>query len=232
MAATKQHEEEGAVGDERALPRRGAAFRPREGAETAYGEAVVDALAQRQNRLLMQPTNGVGIAQRIKDGRGGALRALHLLELELVRPGDDRAPDELIGGDDDGDHHGETPDHGAGIAVAGRGLQVGTESGQAEVAIAEHEHLARHEKEPAAGDRDHGVPDQADGGEGQLQLPEALPCGEAVNLRGFAQLARNAADGGVEAEGHVPHLAGEDEQDGAHLHTKLARGQAARPSPA
>ncbi len=59
--------------------------------------------------------------------------------------------------------------------LLGGGLQIGAEAGQAEVAIAEDEHLAGHEEEPAAGDRDHGVPDQSDGGEGQLQLPEALP---------------------------------------------------------
>ena len=56
-------------------------------------------------------------------------------------------------------------------------------------------------------------------------MPEALPRGEAVDLRGLAQLARNAADGGVEAEGHVPDLAGEDEQDGAHLDAELTRRQ-------
>ena len=40
--------------------------------------------------------------------------------------------------------------------------------------------------EPAAGDGDDGVPDQADGGVGQLKLPEALPRGVAVDARGFA----------------------------------------------
>ena len=44
-------------------------------------------------------------------------------------------------------------------------------------------------------------------------------------LRGFAQLARDALERGVEAEGHVPDLAGEDEQDGAHLDAELARGK-------
>ncbi len=38
--------------------------------------------------------------QRGADARGG----LDLLELELVAPRDHRPPDELVGGDDDGDH--------------------------------------------------------------------------------------------------------------------------------
>ncbi len=33
----------------------------------------------------------------------------------------------------------------------GGGLQIRTEARQAEVAISEHEHLARHQEEPAAG---------------------------------------------------------------------------------
>ena len=108
------------------------------------------------------------------------------------------------------------------ISSAGGGLQIGAEAGEAEVVLAQHEHLAGHEEEPAAGDGDHRVPDQADGGVGKLKLDEALPAGEFVDLRRFAQLAGNALDGGVEAEGHVPDLAGEDEDNRTHLQADLA----------
>jgi hypothetical protein len=100
-------------------------------------------------------------------------------------------------------------------------LQIRTEAGQAEIVGAEHEHLAGHQEEPAAGHRHHGVPHQADGGEGQLELREALIPVEAVDFGGFAHVAGNALQRRIEAEGHVPHLSGEDEQDGSHLDTDL-----------
>ena len=66
------------------------------------------------------------------------------------------------------------------------GFEEGAEAWQSEVPFAKHEHFAGHQKKPAAGDRDHGVPDQADGGEGKIQFSKALPTAEAVNDGGFA----------------------------------------------
>ena len=129
---------------------------------------------------------GVRLGEQVQDRRGDALAALHLLELELVAPGDERTPDELVGGDDDGDHGGEAPGDGDAVAGVGGGLEVGAEAGQAEVARAEVEHLAGHQEEPSAGDRHDGVPDEADGGVGQLQLDEALQAREAVDAGGLA----------------------------------------------
>ena len=107
--------------------------------------------------------------------------------------------------------------------MVGGGLQVGTEAGQTQVAIAEDEHLAGHQKKPAAGDRHHRVPHQADGGVGQFHLDEALPPTPAVNLRGFLHLARNAFERGVETEGHVPNLPGKNQKDRTEFDAKLAR---------
>ena len=111
------------------------------------------------------------------------------------------------------------------IAGVGRGLQIRTQSGQAQVAIVEHERLARHQEKPSAGHRHHGVPHQPDGRAGQLQLGEALPPAQPVNAGRLHQFVRNILGGRVHAEGHVPHLAGEDQQDGAELHAELPRGK-------
>src|SRR5256885_13228977 len=59
----------------------------------------------------------------------------------------------------------------------------------AKVAIAENEHLACHKKKPAAGDGHHGIPDQADGGKGKVELGEALPAAETIDDRGFVEFA-------------------------------------------
>src|SRR3984957_16549796 len=139
-----------------------------------------------------------------------SVSAFYLLDFEFFRPGDDWTPDELVEQHDHCDHGSHSPKHRARVAGAGRGLQVGAEAGQAKIARTEHEHFAHHQGEPSSGHRHHRVPDQADGGEGQLHLDEALPPTETVNFRGLAHLVGNAFERSVEAEGHVPHLPGED----------------------
>src|SRR3979490_2125320 len=95
-------------------------------------------------------------------------------------------------------------------------------AGEAKVAIAEDEHLAGHEKKPAAGDGHHRIPDEADGGKGKIELGEALPAAETVDDRDFFELARDGLQRRVETESDVPDLAREDEQDGAELDAELA----------
>src|SRR5579862_7474222 len=151
--------------------------------------------------------------------------ALDLLDFEFLGPRDDRTPEELIEENDDGDHGGHAPKDGARVSGAGCGLEIRSEAGQAEVARAEHEHLAGHEEEPAAGDRHHGVPDQTDGGERKLHLDETLPPTEVVDSRGLAHLFWNAFERSVEAEGHVPDLAGEDEEDRSGFDSELTAGK-------
>ena len=55
----QKSEEDGAVGDERTLTRNGAPLRPCKSAKAARGETVIDALAQRQDRPIVQPADGV-----------------------------------------------------------------------------------------------------------------------------------------------------------------------------
>ena len=117
--------------------------------------------------------------QPIENARVGYVGGLHLLELEALAPGDHRPPDQLVDQHDDRDHRRQSPEDGAGVSGIGRGLQIRSKAGKAKVAVAQHEHLASHQEEPAAGHRHHGIPDQPDGRVGQLQLHEALPPTEA-----------------------------------------------------
>ena len=175
----------------------------------------------------MRPGRGLRRLERrssVENGRGDAVGGFDLLEFEFVAPGDERPPDQLVGGDDDEDHDDKAADQGVNVAGVGGGLQIAAQAGELEVAVAHGEHLAGDEGEPAAGDGDDGVPDQADGGVGHFKLPEALPGGVAIDARGFDHLPGNALERGVEAEGQIPDLAGEDQQDDAHFDAELMAG--------
>ncbi len=191
----------------------------------AAGEIKAQFLAQRFNRFLANDPQRVGISQDVQERRGGNISALHLLELELARPGDGWPPDELVDQKNHGNHGGEAPEHRPCVSVVGRGLQPGAEAGQAEIALAQHEHFARHQEEPAARDRDDGVPDQPDGAVRKLKLEEALPPAEAIDGRCFAQFARDRLQRRVIAERQVPDLTGEDEDDRSQLHAQLFIGE-------
>ncbi len=195
------------------------------GAHAAVGDARVEALNEAGGGVAVEELDGGGLLEQMQQRGADAGFGFDLLELEAVAPRNDGSPDELIGGDDDEHHGGKSPGHGGSVVRRGGRLEVGAKAGQAEVAGAEDEHLAGHEEEPAAGDRDHRVPDEADGGERELELDEALEGRELVDTGGFGEFLWDAFDGGVEGEGHVPDLAGEDQQDGAHFDADLARGK-------
>ena len=165
-----------------------------------------------------------GAAQEFEDRRSDLLGGLHLLEFEFVAPGNERTPHKLIGGNDNQNHGGDAGQQCAHVAGVGRGLDVAAQAGKLEVAIAHGEGFAEDEREPAAGHGDDGVPHQADGGEGHFELPETLPAGVAIDARRLQHLARNGFERGIEAEGEIPDLAGEDEQDDAHLDAELMAG--------
>lgn len=163
--------------------------------------------------------------QGVKEGRADALGTFDLLELEAVAPSDEGSPDELVGGDDDGEHDNEAPGDGGPVFGGGGSLKIAAETWKAEISGAEDKHFASDKEEPAAGNRNHAVPDKADGSGGELKLQKALPAGVAVNGRGFDEFVGKAFERGVEGEGHIPDLAGEDEDDGTELQTDLTRGE-------
>ena len=107
----------------------------------------------------------------------------------------------------------------------GRDGHVRAQAGEAEVLVAELEGLVDHQEEPAAGHAHHAVPDEAGRGEGQLHPPEAAPPAEAVERGDLDLLARDGPQRVVEAEGHVPGLAGEDHQHRRQLEAHVAVGE-------
>ena len=70
----------------------------------------------------------------IEKPRARRVGALHLLHLELLGPGDDRPPHNLVEQHDDRDHGSDAPQDRFGVAGAGRGLQIRTQSRQTKVA--------------------------------------------------------------------------------------------------
>ncbi len=89
------------------------------------------------------------------------------------------------------------------------------------IAVAKDEHLASHEKKPAASDGHHGIPHETDGRKRKVQFGKALPAAEAINDRGLVELARDGFQRRVKTESNIPDLARKDEQDGAKLDTEL-----------
>ena len=197
----------------------GKSFRGATGAESeAKSQPMEDRL---KDQAVQTEDHGSAADEMEQCGLRGA-GAFDLLKLELVRPNDDRPPNELIEENDDGDHGGEAPKNRTRVAVARGGLEEGAKAGEAKVTLAEDEHLAGHEKKPAAGDGHHGIPDQTDGGEGQVEFGETLPAAEMINDGHLVEFTRNGFQRGIKAEGDVPHLARKDEQDGTELDAELA----------
>ncbi len=162
---------------------------------------------------------------QIKHPGSRSVGTFHLLNFELLRPRNHRPPNKLIQQNDQQNHRGNAPEHRRRIARAGCGLQIGSQAGQPEITLSQHEHFTHHQREPPSGHRHHRVPHQADGRRRQLQLSEALPRTEAVDRCSLAHLVWNSLQRRVETEGHIPHLAGEDQKDGTHLQAKLPAGK-------
>src|ERR1022692_688773 len=102
--------------------------------------------------------------------------------------------------------------HIHGICGGGR-LQIAAQPRETKVSFAEDKHLAGDQEEPASGNRDNRIPNEPDSRKRHFKLPESLPGGVTIDARSLEHLSGNALERGVEAEGHVPHLASEDEED-------------------
>src|SRR5208337_1034643 len=92
---------------------------------------------------------------------------------------------------------------------------------QTKVLVSQHEHFARHQEEPAARHRHHGIPHQPDGRERQIQLQEPLPAAEAENDRRFPQIARHRLQRRIKTERDVPYLSRKYQDDRPQLHSQL-----------
>ncbi len=160
--------------------------------------------------------------QPIQEPRGGHVARATFLDPELLSPGDERTPQELVEGHHHHHHRHHRPDLRGDVALIGRDAHVGAEAGQAEILVAELERLAERQEEPAAGHAHHAVPHQTEGRERQLDRTHLLPAAEAEDARGLALLVRHGLQRAVEAEGHVPGLAGEDHDHRGELQAGVA----------
>src|SRR6266851_3832033 len=200
------------------LLRSGKSFR---GAASAKSEGESKPVEEGPKDEQIQAEDDGSAADEIEQSGLRSAGAFDLLELELVRPDDDGPPNELIEENDHGDHRSDAPENRARVAMARGSLKKRAEAWKTEVAIAEDEHFAGHEKEPAAGDGHHGIPDEADGRKREVELGEALPAAETIDDRGFVEFARNGLQRRIKTEGDVPDLARKDEQDGAEFDAEL-----------
>src|SRR5215470_284232 len=152
---------------------------------SSFSEAGKSCFADWSKNLLLQCRHTARSPQRFQDWRAWNRHAFHLLEFELVRPRDYRTPDQLVEQNDYSDHRDQAPEDGSCIAVARSSLQIRTESGQTEVAFSEYKHLASHQEEPSACDRNHRVPHQADSSVWEFKREETLQSTQTVDARCF-----------------------------------------------
>src|SRR5579875_1863643 len=66
----------------------------------AVSDASVKSLGDRGDGAAREILQHVAVANEMEDGRGDAIGALNVLKLELVSPGDDGSPQQLIGEND------------------------------------------------------------------------------------------------------------------------------------
>ncbi len=155
--------------------------------------------------------------QEVVEPGSGRVFPLHRLQFEAVGPGQQGPPDQLVQRDDDQHQRADPPEDGAGVALIGGFLQVGPQAGEAEVPLSHGENLRGHQEEPAPGPTHHAVPEKTDGRKGKFQYLEAEPAVEAEDGAGLPQFLRDGGQGLVPGEGHIPGLAGEDEDDGGQF---------------
>ncbi len=136
------------------------------------------------------------------------------LDPESRAKGDQRPEQQLVIGDNDGQHGKDGREHGIdALFLDGEG-EIGADPRQFDRRVADRDRLGCDDEEPAARHRHHHVPDQPRHREGRFQLPEPLPPREAETTRDFDQIARHAAQRLIEGKGHIPGLRGEDREDG------------------
>jgi hypothetical protein len=87
---------------------------------------------------------------------------------------------------------------------------VGADAGQRDRLVAHGDRLGRDHEEPCARHRHHHVPYEARHREWHIKAPETLPRRKVKRLGSFFQIAWNRDQRLIEAERHVPRLAGED----------------------
>ena len=147
------------------------------------------------------------------------------VDTETVGPGDQRAEQELVVDQDDEQHGHDGPEDRRHVLGGDGGGDIRTDARKGDGGLADRESLGGHHEEPGAGHRHHHVPDELRHPERNLNPPEARPGIEAEQPSCLLQFFRNRAQGLIEAEGHVPGLAGEDGEDRRELRAQNPPGR-------
>ena len=161
-----------------------------------------------------EPVDQPGATQNGEHPRMWQRRAWLLFEAEAVRPSHQR-PEQHLVVDQDHDQHGQD-------CIANRGeipmldgeRNVGADTRQRDCRVTDADRLGSDDKEPASGHRQHHVPDELWGREWHIDPPEPHPGTEPEVARRLDEFGRHRAQRLVEAERHVPGLAGENREDG------------------
>ena len=146
-----------------------------------------------------------------------------LFGAEFLGPNDDRPPQKLVEADDHQRHRQDRPELRGDISLVGRTLHVRADARQSKRFLFQLESFARIEEEPPSRHAHHAVPDEPQCGKGELQLRESIEPREAIDRRHLALFQRDRHQRVVEAEGHVPRLTREDEQDRRNLEADVVR---------
>ncbi|OIQ67890.1 hypothetical protein GALL_505290 [mine drainage metagenome] len=171
-------------------------------------------------KVQVQPGKHIGATQDVVDPGGRRQAGLGQLDLELVSPHQQRAPDQLVAHQNQEQHGSDGQQRGMVVAPLDGAGHVRTQARQLDVLVHDTDGFALRHKEPATAKRHHGVPDQAVRRGRQLDRAKTLPAGQSVGRCGLVHVGRNGHHGVVKAKRHVPHLAGKNGKDGGTLHAQ------------
>ena len=214
-----QHDLPGGIAQSLQLRRR---LRPHAGTRARFQREQQPADAEqrrerdRQQARAAEQIIGPGTRPR---GTGG------IFEPESIGPGDDRAEEQLIVEQDQHRHRAHRPGHRARILMRDRQRQPRSDPRQRDRRIANGDRFRCDDEEPPAGHRHHCIPHQAGDRVGQFQPQKAPHRREAEAASHLLQIGRHRAQRLIEAERHVPRLAGEDREHCGAFHAELLTGK-------
>ena len=136
-------------------------------------------------------------AQRVVDEAAGPVGRLGRLVAELLRPRDQRPPEEEVHAEHHDDHHDDRQQDEPEVTVGGRGGDVAADPGQRVLLVQDADRFGGDEEEPAAAEAHHPVPHQPDH---RLRARRASRTA-ATSSAGTAARPRRAPGAGTRASG-------------------------------
>src|SRR5258708_21693751 len=170
--------------------------------------------------MLPGPFKNVGSPQQIIKPGSRWMSGFSQFHFELVRPYQQRTPDELISRQDHGQHRNDRPKGRPVIAGTYRSRHERTQAWQLNIFAKYRNRLAGTHGEPPRAERHHAIPDQAMHRGRHFERLETLPSSEPVVGRRLVQILRNGYHRVIEPEGHVPDLSSKDGYNAGALYSE------------